>query len=136
MWLFDSTNGLRQSGIVTIKLPEDNCIHSEMVPESLFWLRASTTHNLDTYSSITELKFDTLILQSVEDATKLTANYDGYSKSWRSLNNIPGIQSYEQKQIAYENQNSESREQAITRFYERLRHKNRAIPICDYERLV
>ena len=136
MLLFDSTNGLRKSGIVTIKLPEDSCIHSEMLPGSLFWLRVSTTQNIDTYSSITDLKFDTLILQSVEDTTKLTANYDGYSKSWRSLNNIPGIQSYEQQQIAYENQNSESREQAITRFYERLRHKNRAITIWDYERLV
>ena len=136
MLLFDSTNGLRQSGIVTIKLPEDSSTHSEMVPGSLFWLRVSTTQNIDTYPSITDLKFDTLILQSVEDTTKLTANFYGYSNSWRSLNNIPGIQSYEQQHIAYDNQNSESRKLAITRFYERLRHKNRAITSWDYERLV
>lgn len=136
MLLFDSTNGLRQSGIVTIKLPEDSSTHSEMVPGSLFWLRVSTTQNIDTYPSITDLKFDTLILQSVEDTTKLTATHDGSSNSWRSLINIPGIQSYEQQHIAYDNQNSESRKLAITRFYERLRHKNRAITSWDYERLV
>ena len=35
-----------------------------------------------------------------------------------------------------DNSNAESRQQSITRFYERLRHKNRAINAWDYERLV
>lgn len=136
MILRDTTQELKHSGIITFRLPDDLVRNIEMEPLNHFWLRASSSTSLESYSSIQQLVFDTLTVHSVNDTSKLTAHQQGYSKKWRCVPDIAGIHSCRQHQVAFDNQDAETLEQSRVRFHERLRHKNRAINNWDYERLV
>ncbi len=133
--VYDSTARMMHTGIITLKIPADIFPHPVMEPVNSYWITLSGSQNLSHYSTIKSLGFDAISLRSLSDDTKLSKN-GGISNSWKALKDINEINSYEQSQPAFSSQDGETVQQTRVRFHERLRHKNRAINVWDYERLV
>ena len=136
---YDDTKQLRQSGIITIHLPNDNCRHSGIRPEGQYWLCITAISGFDQFPSLKALHFDTVKLKSVNNHTKLSFDSDvtqSMSSDWRTRQSIPGITELQQISPAKDCANAENRHMANIRLYERLRHKGRALSGWDYERLV
>ncbi|VAW60026.1 hypothetical protein MNBD_GAMMA11-79 [hydrothermal vent metagenome] len=134
--VYDSTGNMMHTGVVTIRVAHDISCHPVMVPDNTYWFVISASHNLSHYSTVQSVGFDVIRLSSVDDRIKLSSSAGGISGSWRALKDIAGLKVYRQSQSAFSSTDTEDSRQSRVRFYERLRHKNRAINVWDYERLV
>ena len=136
--LADSTNNLLGSGIIRFKIPGEANDDNTLLPKDLRWIRASIKEKYDAFPQMTDVKARALkaTFQDRENdpnhlASPLKAN--SISKLLKSDSAIKKIGQ------PYESFNGRMQEQPAVFYHrvsERLRHKNRAITIWDYERLV
>jgi hypothetical protein len=136
--LSNSTNGFLDSGIVTFDLPRAFKNDNTSMPEGLFWLRASITHFCDSVCEMIAVH-----------AQAVTATFDNRENDTNHLRTAlagstikdfvisnSGIEKIEQPYSSFGGKIAETNEAFYTRVSERLRHKNRAITIWDYEHIV
>lgn len=136
--IIDTTNGLINSGVITFELSRFIDTDNTLFPEKLHWIRASTPDNTDAFSHVIDIR-----TQSVE-ARYSPANNDPE----RVADPIPAgvisklvltdsaVKTVEQPLASFGGRVREKNEHYYNRVSERLRHKQRAITIHDYERLV
>jgi hypothetical protein len=149
--LSDETLGLRKTGIIRFQVPGD--IHNgntlalgENGRKDLYWLQASAAEN-------PALNIGLDALPQLKDifAQACTAVFENNNNDLAHIDNgLPaasisqlrfrdaGISRVEQPFISFGGRRAESGDPAAyyRRVHERLRHKNRAITVWDYERLV
>ncbi|MCG9910683.1 MAG: baseplate J/gp47 family protein [Flavobacteriales bacterium] len=138
--LQDGTNNFLRSGIITFILPTDVSTENTLLPEGCVWLRASLPENLK-YDSVS--KFILIKAQAAQvvfadngnEYSHLSAPLAEQSIS-KFLDKPAGIKKVEQPYASFDGANIETDTVFYTRISERLRHKNRAINIWDYERLI
>ncbi|MGL4596626.1 MAG: baseplate J/gp47 family protein, partial [Bacteroidia bacterium] len=136
--LSNTTNGLLDSGIVIFDLPRAFKNDNTSMPEGLFWLRASIANFNDSVCEMIAVH-----------AQAVTATFDNRENDTDHLRTAlaastikdfvisnSGIEKVEQPYSSFGGKISESKEAFYTRVSERLRHKNRAITIWDYEHIV
>ncbi len=136
--LSDSTSGLLTSGIVTFDLPNAVNNTNTYLTEGLYWLRASVEH----YSAAV---CDLVAVQA--QAVTATFSDNGNDPNHLRLplpagtisdfvNSEAAIDTIAQPFSSFGGSIKEQSEEFYVRVSERLRHKNRAITIWDYEHLV
>ncbi len=136
--LSDSSNGLLTSGIVTFDLPKAFNNTNTALTEGLYWLRASVEH----YSGAV---CDLIAVQA--QAVTATFADNGNDPNHLRLplpaetitdfvNGDAAIETIAQPFASFGGSIKEQSEEFYVRVSERLRHKNRAITIWDYEHLV
>jgi len=134
----DTTSGFLTSGIVTLKLPQNINRTSTLMPKDLYWLRISVNEKPEAFCSLYAI---------YTQAAKVTWQYKlgecthleerlvaGTIKSARK--SIPGIGSIHQIVDSFGGRPLEKQGHIKKRISERLRHKNRASNVWDYERLI
>ena len=125
--LKDTTEGLRQTGIVNLNISKPN----------IKWIRAvlSSSYEPTVIESIctqvAELSFDTNSESSAQVGVALKANTIS-----KLVTQVAGIKKVYQPYVGKQGIYDETREQYICRVSEKLRHKGRAWTPWDYERLV
>jgi hypothetical protein len=134
----DGTNGLLNSGIIKLRIPaEANDVH-HLMPTGYYWLRASVRANSEGLS-------DTIGIhaQAVEAVFEDHQNDPAHLQTPLPVERIqrtylrqPALAGVRQPYSSFGGQTIESLERLNIRISERLRHKNRALNIWDYERLV
>lgn len=134
----DGTNGLLNSGIIKLRIPaEANDAHN-LMPTGYYWLRASVRNNSEGLS-------DTIGIhaQAIEAVFEDNQNDPNHLKTplpaesiQRTYVSQPALAGVSQPYSSFGGQTIESLERLNMRISERLRHKNRALNIWDYERLV
>lgn len=134
----DSTVMFSTRGIVQIYCPADMTKGDGLMDSQFHWIRVSANGNLDITGRCTNI-----ILHAVEaswvdsgDSEHLTTPPEERPPISGLDGNVPGITGAEQLSAFYGGLPAESEEDFYTRGSERLRHKNRAVNIWDYERLV
>ncbi len=134
----DGTNGLLNSGIVKIRIPADaNTQHSQL-PDGLFWLRVNVRTNstgLNDTIGIHAHAVATTFADNENDPHHLQTPLppETITKTQRPQPEIRGIQ---QPYSSFGGHPQEPLNQLNVRVSERLRHKDRALTLWDYERLV
>lgn len=136
--LSDTSNGLLTSGIVTFDLPKVFNSDNTALPTGLYWLRASVEH----YSAAVCDLIDVL-------AQAVTATFDDNGNDPDHLrkplpadtikdfvNSEAAIEKISQPYASFGGHIKEQSNEFYRRVSERLRHKQRAITIWDYEHLV
>jgi hypothetical protein len=138
--LSDTTNNFLRPGIISFLLPKEINHSNTLLSGQLLWLKAKLpagTH-FDSVSRFIDVK-----AQAVEAV--LTNNDNDLSHLYSSLpagtiskltNRLGGIKKVNQPFNSFDGRPVEADEDFYLRVSERLRHKNRAIDIWDYERLV
>lgn len=131
-------NSLAQTGIITLSLPQEASTQHTLLPTSLHWIRAAVTSHSDGISQTVALHAQAILATSYKDpsaperySTALLPN-----SITKPNKPIPAIKSISQPYAAFGGRLPEQDIAFYTRISERLRHKNRAINLWDYERMV
>ncbi|MCY7294207.1 hypothetical protein [Alteromonas sp. a30] len=134
--LDDTTRSMSFSGLIRVRLPDDIALNGPLLPQGKHWLVAQVLNNADSAARIEAITPQAMRANRV---TPISANTDPIlsAGSVQGLVNANGkISSVEQPYASV----SGRAEASDTAFYrdvsERLRHRNRAVTLWDYERLL
>jgi hypothetical protein len=134
----DSTNGLVTSGLMKFSLSEDATSSHSILPNGLHWLRGTVVENAEGLADVVAV---------FAQAAKATFSYNGNDpnhlaqaleaeKVAKLKIKEAEIKSVTQPYASFNGAMVEADESFYTRVSERLRHKDRAITMWDYETLV
>ncbi len=136
--LKDGTNGLLTSGIILFNMPAEMNSDNSWLPGGQHWIKAAVVEDSDAICQLIDVR-----AQAVSVSFKDKGNDPEFlrealaaetiSKLLRSDSSVSKI---EQPYASFGGRVTEDSADFYIRVSERLRHKNRAITIWDYERLV
>lgn len=134
----DTTSGFLTSGIVTLNIPEVLYPHNTVMPGECYWLAVSVDARPETLCSVYAIHTQALKVRWQFKAGQ-AAHLDeplpaGTIKS--SQKSIPGIGAIDQVLDSFGGRPAEKTSHIKKRISERLKHKNRASTVWDYERLI
>jgi len=136
--LADWTNGLQNTGIITLSLPTYDAEGHTVMPSSNQWLRASVPEKPDQFPKTMAVYAQASIATWVKDSSTgdhLEKPLPPYTIS-SSVEPLPDIETITQPIESFGGRNRETDATFNIRVGERLRHKDRGILGWDYERLV
>ena len=136
--LSDSTDGLVNTGIIKIAVPETANITNTLMPNGLHWIRAQVDeHSLGVANTIAiHPQATTATFRDQDNAPSHYAKPLPPQTISEPLQKIPAIDTIQQP---YSSSRGKPREQEAAfyqRVSERIRHKSRALTAWDYEHLV
>ena len=136
--LADQTNGLLTSGIVQFYLPKEANDTNSLFEENHYWLKASIQKDTDAVAQLQGIHAQVVKATFVDQENTLEHLETALAPSSISklINPIAQIKKIEQPYASFDGVPAESSDAYYTRVSERLRHKNRAITIWDYEHLI
>ncbi|MEO6550276.1 MAG: hypothetical protein ABIN94_19890, partial [Ferruginibacter sp.] len=136
--IMDGTNNFIQSGIVTVKLPKEISNINSAFETGLYWIKATVANNTDAVCKMILVQAQALLVQlQQEDEKQIEFRQTLPAKSISKL--VAGdaaIKTINQPFDSFEGRIRETDEHFYIRISERLRHKQRAINIWDYEHIV
>ncbi|MBA1443746.1 MAG: baseplate J/gp47 family protein [Chromatiales bacterium] len=136
--LFDESNGLLTSGILRVNIPARPPQTNHWMPQGLIWLRARVENNSDAVCHLIDLHPQAAsahLLEAGKNPPHLTSALPPKSIG-KAVKSLDGIKGASQPYASICGQAKESDQTFYTRVSERLRHKQRAVTLWDYERLV
>ena len=135
--LLDTTASLSTSGIVQLHLPDDLTDRSTLLPSGLYWLRVAALGNLAVMGRGIRVLTQAVQVEWVDNADPAHYEQMGHTPPITDLViQVPEISSLSQVTGFFGGRPKERPAEFYTRVSERLRHKNRAAQLWDYERLV
>jgi len=136
--LADNTNGLLQSGIVKIYLPKNAATDNNWLTNGLTWIKAAITTQVDAVCKVVDIHAQAAL--AVFEDQKNSADHLATPLAAKTISKlkapIAAIKSVSQPYASFDGMMEETSTAYYTRVSERLRHKNRAVTIWDYERLI
>lgn len=132
----DGTDGLLTSGIVTLAVPADASTEHTLLPRGRHWIRASVATKVDAVCRIREVAAQAALATSVGPAAAADSRELAPGTLGKLATPDAAVKALAQRYPTFGGRPAESTEAFATRVSERLRHKDRAIAIWDYEHLV
>lgn len=134
----DSTDELITSGIITFAVPSDASDDNTLLPAGMHWIRAAVSSDPDAVCRLRMVEAQALKVKFVDkendpNFSAKTLPKDSITKLARPAAEVKKIT---QPFPSYGGRGKESSKAFYTRVSERLRHKDRAITLWDYERLI
>ena len=136
--LSDSTNGLLTSGIIKFDIPRNITSGNTRLNPDYYWIKASVKADSDAICDIIDIRTQAIsasFMEANNDPKFLEKALEAGTIS-KLLNANASIKKLEQPYASSDGKPPEKEKSFYTRVSERLRHKNRAITIWDYEHLV
>ena len=134
--LFDSTRGLINSGIVELALPGVGA--STRLPKDRYWLRLAISRSPTSVCNVVDIRTQAVTAR-FDDQRNAPDHYEQPLPAGsiaRLQAPVARIAAVEQPFTGFGGKPAERPEHFYTRVSERLRHKQRALTLWDYERLV
>ncbi|WP_299441134.1 baseplate J/gp47 family protein [uncultured Aquimarina sp.] len=134
----NNTDNFLKSGIVKFSIPKQATKDNTKLPSGFHWLKVDNPRDFDTVSQLIDIKAQAVLAQfenNNEDLSHLQYGIPAgtISKLVERLANVKGAA---QEYGSFEGKPKETDPEFYRRISERLRHKQRAITIWDYEQLV
>ncbi|MBQ0734503.1 baseplate J/gp47 family protein [Aquimarina celericrescens] len=136
--LINSTDNLLTSGIIRFSIPKQATIDNTRFPEGYIWVRARIHKNYDAVSKVKSI-LPQAVLATFEDRNNELSHLDTSLPDGtisKLITRVPQIKSITQPYNSFDGSPQESDDAYYRRISERLRHKNRAVTLWDYENLV
>jgi hypothetical protein len=134
----DSTGEILQSGIVVLSVPRDATSDNTLMPGGLYWIRAAVHERSDAVC-----RLQLLAAQATEAVFEDRGNAPDFSATPLPPGRVskllipdPAVKGISQPFPSFGGRGAEPPAAFYTRVSERLRHKDRAIDLWDYERLI
>jgi hypothetical protein len=136
--LSDSTKGLITTGVVKFDIPTTATKNNSILTNGIYWLRAAVQDRAHGIPHLVDIKAQAVAAVFEDDnnapnhlSTPLQPGTIG-----KLLKSDSSVKKIEQPYTSFDGKVKEESSAFYTRVSERLRHKQRAITIWDYERLV
>ncbi|WP_027395220.1 baseplate J/gp47 family protein [Aquimarina latercula] len=136
--LQDGTNGLLNTGIVKIRIPEDATQGGTLMPSHLHWIKISTFKNIEGVSDTIDIRSQ-VISATLASETVAPVHFENplpVDTISEELNQIPEVAKIAQPFTSSKGKPVEKGDALYKRISERLRHKNRALTMWDYEHMI
>ncbi len=136
--LEDTTNNLLASGIIRFSIPEDASTEHTLMPRGMVWFRAGITRSYRAYPLVVDVVAQAGVVtfkNTGNDPDHLAVGLPAGSIK-ALLKSDSAIKKITQPYPSFGGRLREPAEDFYHRVSERLRHKNRAITVWDFERLV
>ncbi len=130
----DGTDGLLNSGIVTLAVPGDATTEHTLLPAGMHWIRLSVGTGSDAVCRIVRIVAQALRATEVGPGTHTTQLPPGTIAKLDRPD--PAIKGISQPFPTFGGRPVETPAAYAVRVSERLRHKDRAIALWDYEHLI
>ncbi|GAA3511915.1 hypothetical protein GCM10022393_27030 [Aquimarina addita] len=142
--LKDETNNFLKTGLVKFKIPKNFDTTNTLLPDSLFWVRASQKSKIigtnlpDTVSRFIEIHPQAVQAEFSNQYNSLDHLQNGIPSNTISklINRMATVKKVIQPFASFDGIPEEDDTHFYRRISERLRHKNRAITLWDYEHLI
>lgn len=136
--LINDTDNLLNSGIIRFTLPKEATNDNTRLPAGYIWVRARIHKNYDAISKVKGIYAQAVVAMFENQENELSHLEQGLEAETISklVTRIPQIKSVTQPFNSFDGKAQESDMAYYRRISERLRHKNRAITLWDYENLV
>lgn len=134
----DNTDNFLSSGIIKISLPREASLDNTLLPENLIWLKAEMNKTYDAVCKTTNIHTQAVVAKFENNENEVSHLESGLPAETikKLMTRVPQIRSVEQPYNSFGGTPEESDENFYRRISERLRHKNRAITLWDYEHLI
>lgn len=134
----DETDNFLKSGILKISLPAEATSNNTLLPSGHMWLKARMPKQYDAVSKILGIHAQAVPAQFSDNANDLGHLAEGLpAETISKMQTRPArVKSVLQPWSSFGGKAEESDAAYYRRISERLRHKNRAINLWDYEHLV
>lgn len=136
--LADQTDNFLRSGLVRLIIPSEASIENTLLPEGLIWLRATIENKYDTVCKLLSVSAQAALSvfdNRGNDLAHLEKGIPAHTiTKLRNRNSL--IKTVDQPYNSFGGKQKENDHEYYRRVSERLRHKNRAITLWDYEHLV
>ncbi|MDH7444137.1 baseplate J/gp47 family protein [Aquimarina sp. 2201CG14-23] len=136
--LANNTDNFLRSGIVKFSIPKQATQENTKLPSGYFWLKIDNPRDFDTVSQLIDIKSQAVLARFENNENDVSHLQYGIpagtiSKLVERLANVKGAT---QEYGSFDGKPEETDKEFYRRISERLRHKQRAITIWDYEHLV
>ncbi len=133
----DTTMQLTQSGIVSVYFPADATMHHTILPSGYLWIKAAIQKAPGAVCRIQAIATQAARLARLMTGLSGPAALPLPANSISKLRKpVTGISKIHQPFPSFEGRAAEDDQSFYVRVSERLRHKNRAVTMWDYERLI
>lgn len=134
----DSTDNFLKSGIVGIAVPKEATKNNNRLPGDFFWLKIRNVKEFDTVCQAVSIHTQVVSAEFENNNNEVSHLVNGLpaetiSKLVERLATLKGVV---QPHSSFGGMPRETDTKFYRRVSERLRHKQRAITICDYEHLI
>lgn len=136
--LHDDTNGLLNTGVVKIRMPEDATQGGTLMPSHLHWIKISAFKNIEGVSDTIDI-CSQVISATLASETVAPEHFENplpIDTITEELNQIPEVAKITQPFTSSKGKPVEKGDALYKRISERLRHKNRALTMWDYEHMI
>lgn len=134
----DDTNGILHSGIIAFALPGDIAADPSLMGGALRWIRALVKQSSDAICNLIDIKAQAIkVIWTNAGKPQLTFSQPSPAGTIsKLLQPDTAVKKTEQPYDSFGGRLPETDDRFYLRSSERLRHKQRAVTIWDYERLV
>jgi hypothetical protein len=136
--LSDGTRGFSGTGIISFSIPTEAVDNSTVMPTGHQWIRASVSTGSQAVNMLASVQAQAMELEFADQgnaADHYEAALPAKSIS-KLLQSRAEVKTITQPFASFGGRPRESRDTYFVRVSERLRHKDRAVTLWDYERLV
>lgn len=136
--LLNETDNLLQSGILKFNLPKEATQNNTRLPKNYIWLKAKMHKKYDVICKIIGIHSQAVLATFQDNANDLSHLKTGLEAGTISklLQRQSNVKSVTQPYNSFDYKPEESNEDYYRRISERLRHKNRAVTMWDYEHII
>lgn len=136
--LLNETDNLLQSGLFKFNLPKEATKDNTTLPKNYIWLKAKMHKKYDVVCKIIGIHSQVVQATFEDNSNDLTHLKTGLEANTISklIQRISTVKSVAQPYNSFDYKPEESDEDYYRRTSERLRHKNRAITMWDYEHII
>ncbi|GHC57894.1 baseplate J/gp47 family protein [Ulvibacter litoralis] len=136
--LGNTTDNFLKTGIVTVSIPREASIEHSLLPSGMVWLRAKTDKSFDTVCRFMAIKAQVVTATFRNNNNELSHLENGLpSETISKLTQRDAhIKSISQPYGTFGGSPEESDSHYYQRISERIRHRDRAINLWDYEHLI
>lgn len=136
--LGNTTDNFLKTGIVTISIPPEAAENNTLLPSGMVWLRAKTPKSFDAVCKFINVHAQVITASFTDNGNVLSHLENGLPAGTISklTERVSAIKSVTQPYNSFGGQPEESDESYYRRVSERIRHRDRAISLWDYEHLI
>lgn len=130
----DTSSNLLHSGILKFDLPATIDDRHHIMPDGHYWLKAEMAENTASIDLLQSIHLHAVALE--EETIGVSEQPVAPQTMKKPKSGSKGIAIAMQPYASFDGKKAESQQDLYRRAHERLRHKNRAVAIWDYERVV
>ncbi|TCP24039.1 baseplate J-like protein [Tenacibaculum skagerrakense] len=133
----DADNFLK-SGIFKFTIPREATSDNTLLPEGYVWIKAQMNKSFDAVCQAIDIHAQAVLASFENNNNEVSHLKDGLPAGTikKMVTRIPQVKGISQPYNAFGGSPEETDEKFYRRISERLRHKNRAITLWDYEHII